>query len=155
MNAGGRFVEIKFIRQDGTEADPCQENQNECIPVMDIFVFPPGGKGDHYIHGVGMVDTGCDGLCVAAAVLDQISNVHVRDMTLHGATGAAELAPMRDCTLLIPLNDGTLFKVNADAIRSVGTDRHVYMALIGRSILKLGCLVMDYPNRIFRFYIAS
>jgi len=152
VNDERRFVEIRFVRRDGTQANPCQTDQHDCFPVMEVVVFPPDETACTGIHGLALVDTGCDYVHVAAAALDRVSTVPVREVSIAGVTGDVVETHACACIIKVRLNDGTLFPVHCDAVRSSGISRRPYIAVIGRSVFRSGCLLMDYRNRIFRFF---
>ncbi|MBH1600304.1 hypothetical protein I5U56_06330 [Stenotrophomonas maltophilia] len=148
-----RYVPIRFIDSQGRNvADPSSIDQTNCLPVISVRVIAPGSPDNIGTACLALLDTGCDFMHVAPDVLDPVAGRRVRDVSTSGVTGGLDTAAF-DCTLLIPINDGNLVPVETDAIRSPGISGRAYQLLVGRSLLRHGRLVMDYKDKIFRFYI--
>lgn len=120
---------------------------------MDVRFIPSGSSSNKGIPGLALVDTGCDFTHMAPSIIDAITDRHVRSLSVAGVTGVLDTHAY-DCTILIPLSDGSILPFETDAIRSLGIEGRAYVALIGRSLLQHGRLVMDYKAGIFRFYIG-
>lgn len=145
-----KVIPIRFVDQYGKPALP-SDDVRQAVPVMDVSVCSPEFIGGmHAAPSIALVDTGADlnfakqSLVAARTLRDNFKSV---TESSHGAMPTT----VYHGKLFFPAV-GLL--INTDITADVLFNRP-YDVIIGRLTLRLGCLLMDYPNNIFEWRVNS
>jgi len=148
----GKIVPIRFVDREGNSSSPDTGDPREAIPVMDVIarfdrdrtMRPPQ---PHEMTIPALVDTGAAMNVCSPELISAIGAPWVDSNILNGVNSTTS-SPRHVCHLLFPSANLQLeTDVNVLPLQDHG---HCFNLIIGRLILQLGQLVMDYPAN--RFY---
>jgi len=147
----GKIVPIRFVDRLGNPSLSVAGHPSEAAPVMDAVIrldseSPPPLRQDNEFPVLALVDTGASISACSAELLAAIGAPQVSPIIMAGATSS--IHTMRHyCHLFFP-SIAVSLEIDVDAV-PLRDQGHLYDLVIGRGVLRVGQLVMDYPNQQF------
>lgn len=143
-----KVVPIRFVDHLGNPSGP-DHDVRMAIPVFDVTLCAPtdftiAAQG----NGIALVDTGADSNHATPESIHSLSLHRLYDGETHSVHGTAASTAYSGGLYFPSAQLLISTEITSDVFRN-----RCYSVIVGRRTLEMGCLVMDYPNRIFEWRV--